>query len=454
MKNLLEHVEAAIRERKLFRRGERILVAVSGGVDSMVLLRALVALARGQDWKLTVAHFNHQLRGRASDGDELFVKRAATALGLRCLTERGAVKSIAKERGISIEMAARELRHKFLADAARQTGSRMIALAHHADDQVELFFLRLFRGAGGEGMAGMKWSNVSPANSNIKLVRPLLDVSKIEIEQAAREAKIKFRTDASNACRDILRNRIRHDLLPQLRRGFQPALDKAVLRVMDLVGEESEAVAALARQWLRARKPGAFARLSVAVQRRVIQLQLREGKLPEEFDGVEFLRCFPNREFNLDVARSVARDAAGRLHFRWLTKAGFKSGLKKIWLRAESGAAEFGGVKLNWRITKRVARGKIARQPGRELFEADRVGRKITLRHWQPGDRFQPIGMTRAVKLQDLFVNLKIPKARRHELVVAVAEGGEIFWVEGTRIGEAFKLTGATRRALIWRWWR
>ena len=127
----------------MFCRGERILVAVSGGVDSMVLLAAMHELAGAAGWKLSVAHFNHQLRGRASAADERFVGQAAGKLGLPFYAGRGAVKSFAKKRGVSIEMAARELRHKFLAQTARRFKCPVVALAHHADDQVELFFLRL-----------------------------------------------------------------------------------------------------------------------------------------------------------------------------------------------------------------------------------------------------------------------------------------------------------------------
>ena len=139
--NLLKRVEHSIRERTLFRRGDKILVAVSGGLDSMVLLHVLAELANASRWKLVVAHFNHELRGHSSDADERLTKKTASKLGLEFLVGRGDVQTLSRTKGVSIEMAARELRHAFLARTAKQARSKVIATAHHADDQVELFFL-------------------------------------------------------------------------------------------------------------------------------------------------------------------------------------------------------------------------------------------------------------------------------------------------------------------------
>ncbi|MDB6023305.1 MAG: tRNA(Ile)-lysidine synthetase, partial [Pedosphaera sp.] len=144
---LARQVGLSIAERRPFRRGEAILVAVSGGLDSMVLLHLLSHLAKVKEWRLTVAHFNHQLRGRSSDADERLVERTAKKLGLPFVVDRANVRQYAREHKLSLEMAARKLRHGFLARAAAERNIRTIALAHHANDQVELFFVRLLRGA-------------------------------------------------------------------------------------------------------------------------------------------------------------------------------------------------------------------------------------------------------------------------------------------------------------------
>ena len=175
----------------------------------MVLLHTLEKLSARHKWKIVVAHFNHRLRGRASDADEKLVRRTTVRMKLPVVVERADVKAFAKKSKLSIEMAARKLRHEFLARVARKKKIKTIAFAHHADDQVELFFLRLLRGAGGEGLGGMKWQSPSPADKTISLIRPLLDFSKAELFDFTRESKIRFRQDATNLSSDFLRNRIR-----------------------------------------------------------------------------------------------------------------------------------------------------------------------------------------------------------------------------------------------------
>ncbi|HVV73787.1 MAG TPA: tRNA lysidine(34) synthetase TilS, partial [Verrucomicrobiae bacterium] len=234
MTELGNEIERCIRTRKLLSDGQSILVAVSGGLDSMVLLRLLADLSAPHRWKLTVAHFNHGLRGRQSDADERLVVRTASRFGLPLRTDRGDVRAFARTRKVSLEMGARHLRHSFLALAARESGAGVIALAHHADDQLELFFLRLLRGTGSDGLRAMGWISHSPADPSVKLIRPLLGHTKAALHEFARLQKVKFREDATNASLDFQRNRIRHELLPLLRRKYQPALQAVIARIVDI----------------------------------------------------------------------------------------------------------------------------------------------------------------------------------------------------------------------------
>ena len=430
----------------------------------MVLLRVLHDLSPTQGWELTVAHFNHQLRRRASDGDEAFVKRAARKLSLPAITACGNVKPHAKRTGLSIEMAARELRHAFLAQTARRLRICCVALAHHADDQVELFFLRLLRGSGSEGIAGMKWKSPSPAASGIRLVRPLLGVNKAELEAFARENKISFRPDSTNDSKDYQRNRIRHELLPLLRKHYQPALERTVLRTTEILSAESRFVAEAAENWFKqaeasrptARRQNAhasFRNLPVAVQRRSLQLQLQRLKLPADFELIERLRLNPNLAVSVTAQNRVLRSEAGLIELRPNAPSQFCPDEFAVNLSRTSGVLKLGKARCHWKI-ERVGGKGFKPIPGRELFDADKVGATILLRHWRAGDRFQPIGMKKPVKLQDWFTNRKVPRQRRHDLLVAEAADGRIFWVEDQRIGERFKLTGQTRRRLAWNWQR
>ena len=456
MSEFLQRVENEVQNRRLFLRGQKILVAVSGGADSMALLQVLTMLGKKHRWKIAVAHFNHQLRGRASDADEKLVRQTAQKLRLQFFGHRADVKRVAAQSKISVEMAARKLRHEFLARVALEQKISTLALAHHADDQVELFFLRLLRGAGGEGVAGMKWRSPSPAAAKITLVRPLLGFSKAEILAFARAGKIQFRDDATNFSSDFLRNRIRNELLPLLQKKYQPGLSKTVLRLMEITGAEAEFVGVASSRWLDPVQSGAerrsFDNLPVAVQRRVLQQQLTGLGVASDFDLVEQLRRSAEKLVSVRPGLSVTRDSLGkirRVSSNGSKTAKFNDDELKLKLSGRAGQAKFGGLKFRCAIKKfSGSRGRAHRQT--EFFDVDKIGGEIVLRHWRAGDRFQPIGMKSAVKLQDLFVNAKIPAARRRELVLAATAGGEIFWVEGLRTGEKFKLVVETRRVLVW----
>jgi tRNA(Ile)-lysidine synthase len=465
---LLQRIDQNIRNRQLLKRGQAVLVAVSGGLDSMALLHALHSLKKKWRWKITVAHFNHQLRGRASDADEKLVRKTAAAMKLPFVAGRANVKEFALKSKLSIEMAARKLRHEFFTRAAHERKIRAVALAHHADDQVELFFLRVMRGAGGEGLAGMKWNAPSPADKKITLVRPLLDSGKEELRQFVRERIIVFRDDATNLSSDFLRNRIRNELLPLLRKKYQPGLDKAVLRMMEIVGAESDFVgeAALAprpcvskiENRAELEKHGRparaavfdFEKLPVAIQRRILRLQLAELGVAADFELVESLRKSAGCFVSVGQKTSVARGAGGNVFLRAEQASKFNGNKLAVKLDG-AGDVNFGGLKFIWSFWNGW-RGRSPRRIRREFFDADKIGGGIILRHWRAGDRFQPIGLKSAAKLQDLFTNAKVPRERRRDLIVAEAASGEIFWVEGLRISENFKITPQTKKRLILRW--
>jgi tRNA(Ile)-lysidine synthase len=342
-------------------------------------------------------------------------------------------------------MAARKLRHEFFVCAAKGRGIRVVALAHHADDQVELFFLRVLRGAGGAGLAGMKWRSPSPVNGKNALVRPLLDVTKDELRDFAQRNKIHFREDGTNARLNTPRNRIRNELLPLLRRKYQPALAKAVLRLMEIVGAEADTIGEMARQWLdiscrsrgdeaqiksgkrkaesgKLETPSAFARLQrdkhvvsytfaslpVAVQRRVLQLQLASLSVAPDFDLVEGLRQSADLPISVSSKFSVLRDAAGKMSLRSRSSAEFRPNELAVNLAGRAGEVVFDGMSIHWHLNTGRRFSLPGGQKAREFFDADKIGNEITLRHWRPGDRFQPMGFKSAAKLQDLFTNAKL----------------------------------------------
>ena len=455
MNALLQSVEKSVQTRRLLRAGQRLLVAVSGGLDSMVLVDLLHRLAATHRWRLVIAHFNHQLRAAASDADERLVRSAARRLGLplACGAWPRSDHGVAKQFGL--EMAARLARHQFLAEQARAFKASAIALAHHADDQAELFFLRLLRGAGGEGLSGMKWQNPSPADAQLQLIRPLLDLQKIELAAYAKERKIRFRIDASNRDERHDRNWLRATLLPALTRRFGAASLNSIRRAMALVGGDADFVRSVAEAWHSGRKP--FDALHPAVQRQVVRRELKRLGLPSTFDLIEQLRQSPGQPITAAPGIALRRDALGSITRCETGLESFRDQTTTVDLSG-SGHCSFGAVSFDWSrrrsagLPRRPAAG--ASRADLEWFDAALIGATIRLRHWRPGDRFQPIGMKSSAKLQDLFTNLKISRALRRELVVAETECGEIFWVEGLRISERFKVSRRTQIRLRWAWQR
>ena len=346
-------------------------------------------------------------------------------------------------------MAARNLRHEFLAGTAKRLRIKTVALAHHADDRVELFFLRLLRGAGNEGLAGMGWKSLSPADPSIQLIRPLLDQPKSSLRDFAAAEGIPHREDASNALPDFQRNRIRNEVIPMLE-TIQPSLRETVSRTMEIAAWESNFVLGAAIEWLAARPPPPFDHLHIAVQRVCLRLQVRALGIEPEFDLIEQLRLHPNRPVSMDAKKSLYRDEPGTVHARPTAVSAFDEGEINLNL-TEPGEVNFGGRKVGWSFQNK--KGDAFRKGMNcEVLDANKVGSEISLRHWKPGDRFQPIGMKTPVKLQNLFTNLKIPRQKRHGLIVAITAKGELFWVEGLRISERFKLDKGSHRRLKWIW--
>ncbi len=222
-----------------------VLVAVSGGGDSVALLRAIAALGTAGEGRVCAAHLNHQLRPDSND-DERFVVELSQRLGMPCEVERVAVGRLAAQSGDGVEAAARSARYRFLEQAAGRLGARFVATAHTADDQAETILHRIIRGTGVRGLAGM--ARVRPLG-HATLIRPLLDIRRTELRAYLEALGQPYRHDPSNADRRFTRNRIRHDLLPRLCRRFNPGAVEALLRLGTLAGEAQSVVDVLVDQW-------------------------------------------------------------------------------------------------------------------------------------------------------------------------------------------------------------
>lgn len=432
------------------------LVAVSGGLDSMVLLHVLHRFKKVHGTNLMVAHYDHQLRGQESKEDAVWVERLCESMGLRCVMGMGNVASYAKNQGVSIEMAARTLRHSFFADQARKHGADILVTAHHADDQLELVLMRWLRGSGPEGLSGMARFGPSAFDPALMIWRPFLGLKRSDLEAYARHHRLTWREDKTNTHTEHQRNRVRHVLLPQIKNAFGPEALDGMLRSAELVGAEHLVVRQAAFDWeCEGERTTAFDQLPLAVQRELIKLALIRMEVVPEFEWIErFRQCKVGEVHVLPHDLRVVRISGFPLLERRPSTAPpvHLSHSQTIQLEGQEGSIEFDGMRIKWRIVEggKSDRYKIGSAGHGEVFDADQVGEQIVLRHWCEGDRMRPIGGQGSSKLQDLFVNAKIDIHTRRQLVVAESSVNGIFWVQGFRIGELFKVTKASAKLLLW----
>jgi tRNA(Ile)-lysidine synthase len=420
--------------------GPTLVIGVSGGMDSMALLELL----RPSGKKLVVAHFNHQLRADESDGDEAFVREYAAKCGLEFHADRGDVR--AEARGISIEMAARKLRHGFLAKVARDV-SGDIVLAHHADDQIELVLMRARRGTEGYGAAGMREKAPSSADPRIRILRPLLEFRKAEIKAFVETKNIPFHEDSSNAQLEAERNQVRHQLIPELREKMGPQIESQLLQSISARRRLEDDSQKVARAWLDRN----FYELPEDVRRDIIVMQLIRSKIGVGGAVIHSLVHNPSGPFMIRPGLTVTLDQDGVLQIR-------EEVLPPIpqWVDlqcSEENVAHFEGGTLRWDF-EGIGHVTIPDRPGWIWFDSARVGNYALLRYPQEGDRVRLSGRSSARPLLDVLGRNKIPREKRDRVVVATTQKGEIFWVEGLRITEDFKVTDKTHTALGWNWSR
>ena len=440
----------------LWSTGEEktICVAVSGGADSVALLRVLCGLYPAEKRHcLKVLHFNHHLRGEESDRDEEFVRRISKEWGVDCVVGEKDVAVSAKESGLSVEMQARECRYHFFSEQLQRLGASFIFMGHHGGDQVELFFLRLLRGTSLEGLRGMQAISEFPFSNqqDIRIIRPFLNCTHRELTDFLHSENLSWVEDSSNSKQDARRNQIRHSLLPLLEE-IQPGVCRTLSRTMEIIGQESDFL----EQELELQKKlhTDFETWHPALRRRAVGRELIRLGLMPSYESVDFLVKNPETLHScqgVDLYRKVSSDELiqRKIPAFWdetqvvvcLEPGGVQevelpgNGVEKVSVRCE--------------VLPRGRMGKLHDKPReQEFFDFSATGSTIVFRHWREGDHFQPIGMGHSQKLQDIFINQKVLKNRRHQLWLAEDQKGEIFWVQDLRISEKHKLYPSTNWVL------
>ena len=436
MADLISDVARHIRREALLKPKEPVRVAVSGGIDSMVLLHVLGSLGH----PCSVVHVDHGLRGIESDQDAAFVRDTCLAAEIPFLFKRVDVPGRVRATGVSIQMAARELRYAWFQEL-RYAEPMPIALGHHADDAVETLVLGLMRGVGAHGWAGMR-----PANDGF--IRPLLCVGREEVVRYAREHAIRYREDSSNADPKYLRNRVRHDVLPLLESARPGALRSIGRSLKPLREMERLASLRIADECMDLRPDG-------------------HGVLRVPFDRIErsgaphlfLLHLLRERGFHPDtierVREAVAEQATGGVfsstdhllnidrHVLLITPARHVRPVQTI----EEFAPPSADGPFAWSYgTFDEPAGILT--PDRARLDAERLTFPLELRPWRHGDRIHPIGLGGSKLVSDLLIDAKVPATEKEEVYVLVSNG-TVVWVCGHRVAEGFQATSGTRRTFV-----
>lgn len=455
---LLETAQATIERHRMLEPGETVLVAVSGGVDSIVLLDVLRRLAPRHELSLVIAHLDHGLRESTSEADARFVEQLGRESNIRVVSERIDVRRAAPRKAPGLEAAAREVRRSFLRDTAGRVNASKIALGHSASDRAETILFRLARGTGGAGLRGIE--PVSGA-----FVRPLIEVPRTEILAYARQERLTWREDPSNTDVAFARNRIRHCVLPELER-INPRIVEAICRASDLMAELDVAGSFLSSRLLNnivsRQEEGrvvlgraSLAALPPAVQRLVLREAFR--RVRGDLDGIE--------RQHVEAARHVLTSCEGhgevnlpRVNVRVQTDEISMSSRSYESPPQWSSPVDLGrtalperGAFLHLEIAPREDETKIdSSNRMAELADADQVSFPLHVRTRRPGDRFMPLGMGHSVKLKDFLINERVPFFGRDRIPL-LCDREKILWVVGVRLSNEVRITEATRRLLVMR---
>jgi len=426
-----------IRQSPLFEPNKRYLLACSGGLDSMALAHILHAAGI----QVELAHVNFGLRGTESDGDEEFVKSWAQDRFLPIHIHRTNTAEWADKNGISIQMAAREIRYQFFEEIRNQHHLEGIILAHHQDDQLETIFLNLVRSTGIEGLYGM-------SERRGWLIRPLLPFSRAQLESYMEEVKQTWREDRSNASNDYKRNKLRHSGLPALY-NLEPDARQNLLQSFERLKDTGKAFSGLFELW------------KTEHIRDQHGISFLAYKSLSNMPGVASLLYFWLKPygFNSDQALSLSKSLEDIKPGKLLRSATYELSLDREELllypipvafpelELPVGTPSFelpeGGYHLTWGPPQK----EIDRNPAHGVFDLDQLEFPLQIRSWQEGDRFNPLGMQSEKKISDFLIDNKVPFALKKEVKVLVS-GNKIVWVVGMRIADWAKVGPATQKCL------
>jgi len=448
---------------------DRVLIGVSGGPDSVTLLNVLLSFKKRYNLSFFIAHLDHMLRGKESDEDVNFVKNLAQELGLPCEVKSCNLTEIARKEHLTLEEAAREHRYKFYLETVKKFKTNKIALGHNVDDQVETVLMRFLRGSGLEGLIG-----IPPVRG--KIIRPLIECSREEIEEYCKENKIGYRVDSSNKEVVYFRNKIRLELLPLLSKDYNKNIKDTILRLRSIISEVSaylnQETELLFKEIVRKGNSEVaiidlkkFTSLPLALKRRIIRksievvkgnlytisfrhnneiLELTEYQLGEkEIYLPDNLRAKKIYNKIIIYKKRISKDRTEEIPTPWeydILIPG-KTEIKSLSIKVEIKTLDSAEIKSSLYFNRKKSKGEFL-----EFIDYNKVKLPLKLRNRRSGDRFYPLKMKGLKKVKDFFIDNKIPKSHRDSIPILADSEDQIIWIVGMRLDNRVKVGSDTKK--------
>lgn len=435
---MLEEIRKYVEENKLIQNSDSILVALSGGPDSVALLYILLELKKYYDIKIGAAHINHSLRGENSDGDEKFVEDLCKELGVEVYTKKVDIKACANKDNIGEEEAGRKIRYAFFEEKAKEGGYNKIATAHNLNDNIETFLFRLMRGTGLEGLGGIPLKREN-------IIRPILTQKKSKILKYLEERKIAYRIDESNNETDYTRNKIRLKLIPYIEKEFNgnfvdclyplmEEIDGINAHIKTVVEKELEEEVLYIKRLL-AYEPVLRKKIFKSfMERYPVEVNRRKVEAVEEILYGEGYK-------EVDLGQ-------GYIFVKEYDKMYVKKEKNEIYDKNKIALEINGKIMYNGYVIESKLVENIPRKKGSYYFDYDKMNKNIFVRTREEGDRFIPFGMKKSKKLKNFFIDEKIERSKR-DIIPIVVSGEDIILVGNLRSADLYRVDKNTKKILL-----
>lgn len=449
-----------IKDNSLLDKGDKVLVALSGGPDSVCLLHLLHSIKNTHSLKIGAAHINHMLRGDEALKDEEYAKNLCESLGIEFYSTRLNIEKIAKERGVSTETAGRDERYRFFNEVKDKEGYTKIATAHNANDQAETIIMRMMRGTGLEGLGGI------PVMRDGLYIRPILFLERKAIEDYCEENNLNPRIDKTNLENIYSRNKIRLDILPYMKENFNPDVVKAINRMALLLQEDNEYInneaIKIFSKYCTVKKDEIIINRELfnkekAIITRVVRKSLTtlsksvyDFEMKHVKEVIELGNIGTNKRIDLPngiYAENVYGEIYIKKKERLLKKETEVENLILTKSDIDGKEVDFLGCLIQFKVENKEKNLKFNNNDLIKYFDYDKINEYVTIRKRKNGDRIIPLGMTGSKKLKDIFINMKVPKDYRDNIPV-IQFDDEIAWVLGVKTSNTYKVTNQTKNIL------